>query len=381
MTTKTRATLQLLRKTKRTKRCADLVDFFSEKELRLWYRLELTGIRIRDGLEPVLCNSAYYMKRREATEDQPKLWPDWADELDLGDVLGVNVGYQRKAWLRWALENGVAPGQPFLIGVTPPDVYRCGYETVEYDVEWSGELLEVRPLPASLVHKRWAHFLRKAAVEDAVDAQQSMLDHARLERDTGHMYLSGYSYQATSDSYSWPRGYCIRLCTKSVGGYYLELSSGRSDTGDKEEAMRKLCDDACASLSSPQPADHRYIESNNAMSIESINLLRERVVRAAIACVKELEERESILHTKGSRALVRAVKALEQETWRQDEAPHIIKELLQLIEQPQQRSTHALHLELNKGALLRAKAFLGERQVLDDTTPPPKPSRGILRRK
>lgn len=244
MTAKTRTTLQLLRKTRRTKRCADIVDFFSEKELRLWYRLELAGIRIRDDLEPVLCNHGYYMKRREATEELPELWPDWACELDLGEVLGV--GYQRKAWLRWALENGVAPGQPFLIGVTPPDVYRSGYETVEYDVEWSGELLEVRPLPASLVHKRWAHFLRKAAVEDAVDAQQSMLDHARLERDTGHMYLSAYSYQATNDSYSWPKGYGIRLCTKGVGGYYLELSSGRSDTGDKEEAMRKLCDDACA---------------------------------------------------------------------------------------------------------------------------------------
>lgn len=113
------------------------------------------------------------------------------------------------------------------------------------------------------------------------------------------------------------------------------------------------------------------------MSLESISLLRERVVRAAIACVKEFEEREAILHTKGSRALVRAVKALEQETWRQDEAPHIIKELLQLIEQPQLRSSYALH----DNTLLRAKAFISERQVLDDTTPPPKPPRGILRRK
>ncbi len=119
------------------------------------------------------------------------------------------------------------------------------------------------------------------------------------------------------------------------------------------------------------------------MSIESVNLLRERVVRAAIACVKELEEREAIMHTTATRALVRAVKALQQETWRQDEAPSIIRDLLHIVELEAGNSESVLAAKVRGGSqesVLRAKAFLGERQVIDDTAPIPKPRRGILRR-
>lgn len=123
------------------------------------------------------------------------------------------------------------------------------------------------------------------------------------------------------------------------------------------------------------------------MSIESVNLLRERVIRAAIDCVKELEEREAIVttlsHTKATRALVRTVKALQEETWRQDEAPVIIKELLALVELlPATSSLLAggTSRSVVQESMLRAKAFLGERKVDDDTAPVPKPRRGILRR-
>jgi hypothetical protein len=118
------------------------------------------------------------------------------------------------------------------------------------------------------------------------------------------------------------------------------------------------------------------------MSIASVNLLKERVLRAAFECVDELEAHPSVVHTKGSRALVRAVKALREETWRVDEAPALIKELLQIIElQPEQASI--LGAKIKNGSqesVLRAKAFLGERKVEDDTTPFSKPRRGILRR-
>ena len=118
------------------------------------------------------------------------------------------------------------------------------------------------------------------------------------------------------------------------------------------------------------------------MSIASVNLLKERVLRAAIECVAELETREPITHTKGSRALVRAVKALQEETWRLDEAPAIIRELLHII-QLQPESSSILGAQIKNGTqqtVLQAKAFLGERKVDDETTPVPKPRRGILRR-
>lgn len=118
------------------------------------------------------------------------------------------------------------------------------------------------------------------------------------------------------------------------------------------------------------------------MSIESVNLLKERVLRAAIECVAEFESRESVMHTKGSRALVHAVKALQEATWQIDVAPAIIRELLLLVElQPELTSILATQIrEGRHEGVLRAKAFLGERKVDDDTTPIPKPRRGILRR-
>jgi hypothetical protein len=107
------------------------------------------------------------------------------------------------------------------------------------------------------------------------------------------------------------------------------------------------------------------------MSTASVNLLKERVLRAAIAAVAELESSEAVLYTKATRELVRAVKAYKTETWRIDEAPSLIKELVHIIElQPE--STSILGAEISRGeqaTVLRAKAFLGEREVNDDTTP------------
>lgn len=118
------------------------------------------------------------------------------------------------------------------------------------------------------------------------------------------------------------------------------------------------------------------------MSVASVNLLRERVIRAAIDCVEEVEGSEMI-HTAATKRLVRAVKALQEETWRHDEAPAIIRELLQIVELEAGNSESMLAAKVRGGAqesVLRAKAFLGERQVSDDTTPVPRPRRGILRR-
>lgn len=119
------------------------------------------------------------------------------------------------------------------------------------------------------------------------------------------------------------------------------------------------------------------------MSAESVNLKRERVIRAAIACAEELKD--VAVTTKPTRDLVRAVKALQEETWRQDEAPAIIKELLHLVELLGGNDTSILAAKVKNGTqegVLRAKAFLGERKVDDDTTatPLPKARRSILRR-
>lgn len=117
------------------------------------------------------------------------------------------------------------------------------------------------------------------------------------------------------------------------------------------------------------------------MSTTSVNLLRERVLRAAKACARELEEREAMVHTKATRELLRSVKALEQETWRIDEAPALVKELLQLVKLNPE-PTSMLGEKIRHGrheTVLRAESFLGERSVDDDTTPAARSRKGILR--
>ena len=115
------------------------------------------------------------------------------------------------------------------------------------------------------------------------------------------------------------------------------------------------------------------------MSTASVNLLKERVLRAAIACVAELED--VAVHTKATRELVRAVRAYQTETWRIDEAPSLIKELVHIIElQPE--PTSILGAKISRGeqeTVLRAKAFLGQREVNDDTTPVSRPKRALRR--
>lgn len=232
MNSKTNRTLAILRKTKRDKRGDDLVDFISGTELRLWYRLAISGFHARDGLEPTHCG-----------DSDPSTWPEWASELDLRDTLGVRSDIDGKYWVAWALENAVAPGQPFLVGVGTPRVFRSGYEHLEYDVEWDGELIEVRPLPARLVSQRWEHFMRKAAADRALLAQAKEELLALELRDTASMYLQSYTY-STGLNWGMPNGYGIRLCSKVNLGH-LELGCGRSDKGDRNEATQQMIEAAC----------------------------------------------------------------------------------------------------------------------------------------
>ena len=69
--------------------------------------------------------------------------------------------------------NGVAPGQPFLVGLGPPEVVESGWEVTEYDEYWDGELIEVRPLPAAVVLKRWEEDARRLAKWKAVAEAES----------------------------------------------------------------------------------------------------------------------------------------------------------------------------------------------------------------
>lgn len=67
-------------------------------------------------------------------------------------------GYDFKnEWLVWALENGVAPGQPFLMRFGAPEYRECGnYYEREVDVEYEAELVRALPMSHAESGERWA---------------------------------------------------------------------------------------------------------------------------------------------------------------------------------------------------------------------------------
>ena len=241
-TTKTRRTLELLHGVvKRGRKRTDLVDFATQGATWTWHRLAFDSF---DALETVMCNYEAHLAYRYAicSEEQAENagWPLWAAETDISNSLDVSWSDGKWRWVYWALEHGVAPGQPFLVWTGQPEGHYC-YSSNEYDEEYSGELISVRPLPLHLALKRWEHLLRRVVVSRALwDAHRA--EHRSLvERNTAKMYVQQFLYGESN--YGPPKSVGYRLETRCSPPY--TLVEARSDAGNRDEAMAKLVLEAC----------------------------------------------------------------------------------------------------------------------------------------
>lgn len=166
---------------------------------------------------------------------------DWTTILDLG-IYDRNFGY---TCVPWMLENGIAPGQPFLLCIQPPK-YSGGsyYDPYDVDVDWDIDLVRVLPLDASEALARWERVL--SDLED--DRKIKAFEAERLERmrraapqRTDKMRLETevfftdppYADEAT------PNGVRIILSAHDDAMYY-RLAIGESDRGDRLAAMQDL---------------------------------------------------------------------------------------------------------------------------------------------
>lgn len=106
-------------------------DVFIGRTAYVWYRL-LPG-----GLHGSLEGERF-------SNDTLGEAPAWLEEYD--DVwYELASGYNHNAAALFALENGLSPGQPFLLQLGEPRWYKSSYEYDEYDVEYDVEI--VRALP------------------------------------------------------------------------------------------------------------------------------------------------------------------------------------------------------------------------------------------
>lgn len=207
----------------------------------LWYRL------VYDGLDLAIeaCNHDFIGTISDALDHEINdngtdiIMPDrrWSSDVG-GDT-----------WLRFGLENGIAPGVPFCVRVSEPSYSKswtdCGYE-YDMDIDW--EVVHVAPCrnPAHLWDKtlKWIQDARAYVRE----RRRKLAELQRTDRAAMAIRREWYFSDGYYDEMSMPHGVRLTLGSlhthldrKPQPGWGLHgFTSGESKDGVYEEAFANL---------------------------------------------------------------------------------------------------------------------------------------------
>lgn len=223
----------------RTKTRTDLVDVFTPLGARVWYRLRAEGPW---DLSPEECSVVVYGS-----------CPGWYNQEDeLADQIGLEHGsntYEvggyayHYPWRGWAIEQGIAPGQPFLLAIDKPNFHRS-YEG-EYDVDWFIEVVDVVYWSPQRVLQSWEHDFRRLARAQYLAFEDRQLELKQLERNTAAMYIQHRYYGYGAYSFEPAKGIDLTIQAEPDFGHFYSCGNGRDDTGDEAKAMEQLIQSAC----------------------------------------------------------------------------------------------------------------------------------------
>lgn len=218
-----------------------MVDVHLPDQLFLWVKFRVDC----NDLEPESC----------AVESMGRLEPIFENEMDNGGVEGLLyylTSHTERRWMNWALQNGIAPGQPFLIWVGEPHHYStwtdCG---TEYDTDIDVELVRVLPNTPRRAARSWERALKLiTAFEKARDAERKRVHDLEL-RSLDAMFIrcdlywpSRYGY----DDMTPPSGVSFtihsdhRKIPSLKGGHSWggQIASARDDDGNHETVLKRL---------------------------------------------------------------------------------------------------------------------------------------------
>jgi hypothetical protein len=230
------------------------VDIMCESYVRVWLAMDLDNHELE-----------------EVGEDQIGERPEWLryelECMSWKDLLEVNWRYSKdeagNEWqsgpLMWCIEQGIAPGQPFLVEFDKPH-YSTSYDG-ETDVEYWHKILRVRPMS----ERRAA-----TAFSREVDGQLSFCRAMRERRDkekflqrtdVASMFIRLDVYFGSNQPY-WddmclPGGIRYSLCSSTSLDNRVKnpnrfatavLACGEDDKGDHKLAMDNLVKDALQGL-------------------------------------------------------------------------------------------------------------------------------------
>lgn len=210
----------------------------TEDAVYIWYKLVYGG---GNDLEPQECGDVQW-------GGMPNWW-DQTEDKSLDSILGPPWTLTKYGshdftdqWIRWALENGIAPGQPFLICIGMPQWYRCSYEYDEWDCDQDAQLVRALPRTPAQALRAWSRTLDR--VRRYYDLYTKKFDRLRFLQDTDLAALT----LKTSNYGRYNEGLRVTLCSahNSMWGAtkqnYMDaqLVSGDNDEGKYALAFRNL---------------------------------------------------------------------------------------------------------------------------------------------
>lgn len=213
-----------------------LVNVYCPRNVWVWHRLIFDGY---EDLYPTAIGNV------PGVGEQPDWWACTSfDEIaeaynfsQHNEVLGYTYNY---TWLQFAMENGIAPGQAFLISISIPVGYRS-YDG-DYDEEWSWEIVERAPLPTAVALKRWAHTWRQREVRQYMDARERKEQIELADRDVASMYIHR---MIQGDGREIPVYVQLSLCTtRPFASPSLRNTYARSSIKKESLAMELLIEKA-----------------------------------------------------------------------------------------------------------------------------------------
>lgn len=181
------------------------ITFFPD-EVRLWVRLRPD--ETSEDLEPRV--------RITHTIGTPPSWytenmyEDWGQYDFIEDCMHLDRTYREESgfgWsftstvTEWALRNGVAPGQHFLLWMREPQYQQDYWGEVD---EWQeGGVLEVETWGAERIQRAWKGWLRQRETARKRARLQMKALNERRERDISAMYITSYHWSSHWSSHCW----------------------------------------------------------------------------------------------------------------------------------------------------------------------------------
>lgn len=206
---------------------AEHVNVYAQPVCYIWLQVFRDGIDLL--VEPCLdvddfgTMPEWYDSELSQTDWESIISPEFKwSAADTSDFTGK--------WNDWCLQEGLSPGQRFLVEFKHPHWYRCSWEYEEYDVEYYWEIV-LRDERTPKQHARaWAQWQKSCAKNrEALRRQKAKREHKR-RTDTKAMYIRYDAFWSRGYNDGYPDGYIVALWTTHGG----MLASGRSPNNEDE---------------------------------------------------------------------------------------------------------------------------------------------------